>query len=220
MSGFGGWYSERHRRLWEQVAPRMPHDDLAHDAEHVRRVYRWCLALAPEAAADPELAGAAGLVHDLVAIPKDHPDRPLGGERSAAAAGGLLGGVGYEATAVQAVVEAVRTCSWSRGLAPTGPLGRVLQDADRLDALGVLGLARMFATAQRMGGGRLYHPGDPAGTARALDDRHYALDHVARKLRHLVAGLHTSSARAEGARREAAMETAVAELRREIAAPL
>jgi len=39
--------------------------DLAHDALHVARVYRWALRLAPEAGADPDLAGAAALVHDL-----------------------------------------------------------------------------------------------------------------------------------------------------------
>lgn len=212
------WQSQRHRTLWGLVAPRMPVDDLAHDAEHVRRVTLWCLHLARCEEADLDLAGAAGLVHDLVAIPKEHPDRPLGGERSAAAAAGLLPEAGYASGEVAAVVEAVRTCSWSRGLAPTGILGRILQDADRLDAIGVLGLARTVATAQRMGSSALAHPVEPWPEARAPDDRCYALDHVAVKLCHLAAGMHTAAARAEAGRRHDSMMAAVAALRGELAA--
>ncbi len=198
----------------------MPQDDIAHDAEHVARVYRWCLRLAEEGGADPELVGAAGLVHDLVDIPKDHPDRPLGGERSAEAAADLLPGMGYQRTEVEAIVEAVRTCSWSRGLTPSAAEGRVLQDADRLDAIGVIGLARCFATGQRMcartRAGAFYDPADPDATARELDDRHYSLDHVATKMRKLPAAMHTATARAEAALRMQALEAAVAALRREI----
>lgn len=213
------WSSPRHRALWALVAARMPGDDLAHDAEHVRRVTAWCLHLAATEGADVELAGAAGLVHDLVAIPKEHPDRPLGGERSAAAAAGLLPEVGYAPVEIAAVVEAVRTCSWSRGLEPTGPLGRILQDADRLDAIGVLGLARTWSTAQRMGGGLLAHPEQPWPEEREPDDRRYALDHVARKLQHLAAGMHTTAARIEAERRHAAMMAAVEAFRSEVASP-
>ncbi|MCK6502826.1 HD domain-containing protein [Myxococcota bacterium] len=202
--------SPRLDALWRAVQPLLPTADLAHDRDHVLRVTAWARRLAPEAGADPELAVAAALVHDLVNIPKDSPDRPLGSEASAAASRGHLEAAGFTPAEVAQVVEAVRTCSWSRGHAPTGPLGRVLQDADRLDALGAVGLARNLACAQSFAArspSRFYDPADPLGSSgRPLDDVRNAADHFFVKLQHLARGMHTATARAEAARRQAFME--------------
>jgi len=211
----------RHDRLWAAILPLLPTADLAHDRDHVLRVYAWALRLAPEAGADPDLAGAAALVHDLVNIPKDSPDRPLGGEASAKASRGHLDTAGYAPEEREAVVEAVRTCSWSRGLAPTGPLGRVLQDADRLDALGAVGLARNLACAQSFAArspSRFYDPQDPLGdSGRALDDLRNAADHLPRKLLRLARSMHTETARAEAVRRHAFLEAWLGQLTHEAA---
>jgi len=185
--------------------------DLSHDADHVLRVYRWALRLAASEAVDLDLAGAAALVHDLVNVPKESADRPLGSELSAIAGAELLTAAGYGPEEIASIVDAVRTCSWSRGLDPTGPLGAVLQDADRLDAIGAIGLARNFACAQAMaarsGQGRLVHPEDPAGlTGRELDDKAHAADHHRVKLLKLAATMHTALGRTEGARRHAFIE--------------
>ncbi len=220
----------RHARLWASIAPELPQTDLAHDGDHVLRVYAWAVKLAPEAGADPDLAGAAALVHDLVNIPKDSPDRPLGSEASAEASRGHLGVAGYDAAEVAQVVEAVRTCSWSRGLAPTGPLGRALQDADRLDAIGAIGIARNFACAQAMasnpspgrdgGSSRFFHPTDPLGTSgRPLDDVLNAADHYALKLLRLAKRMHTETARAEAWRRHGLMVVFLEHLAREAEVP-
>ncbi len=140
----------RHATLWPSVLAAVPPGELAHDGHHLDRVYAWSLRLAPEAGVDPDLAGATALVHDLAAVPKDSPDRALGGERGALMAGDPLRCVGYGEDEIAAVVEAVRTSSWSRGLAPTSPLAALLQDADRLDAIGGVGIAGVFACAQHM----------------------------------------------------------------------
>jgi uncharacterized protein len=201
----------RHAALFDLTAPLAAPDDLSHDLAHVLRVYRWCVALAPEANASPDLAGACALIHDLVNVPKDSPDRPLASEISAAAAAPWLAAAGYSPAEVTHMVEAVRTCSWSRGLAPTSGLGQALQDADRLDAIGALGIARTFACAQRMhhpnNPSLLLHPTDPAASTRPLDDRAFAADHFRRKLLLLASGMHTPSARAEATRRHALMLT-------------
>ena len=73
----------RHAALWARVEPALPPGELAHDRHHIERVYRWSLRLAGEAGADADLSGAAALVHDLALVPKDSPERALGGERSA-----------------------------------------------------------------------------------------------------------------------------------------
>jgi len=195
----------RHTALWSLVELRLPPGELAHDASHILRVHAWALRLAPEAGADPDLAGAAALVHDLVFVRKDSAARAKGGELSAAAAPAVLAQAGYAADEIAQVADAVRTSSWSRGLPPSGPLGAVLQDADRLDALGALGLMRNLACAQHMakpGAGGFYHPDDPlARGGRRLDDKAWATDHLFAKLLKLSAGMHTPTARAEAARR-------------------
>ncbi|MFW5750179.1 MAG: HD domain-containing protein [Planctomycetota bacterium] len=213
----------RHTALWHRVAGELPRGELAHDAAHIQRVYRWALHLAEEAGVDEDLAGAAALIHDLVFIPKNHPDRPLGGERAAAAAPPHLRQAGYNADEIAQLVEAVRTCSWSRALAPTAQLGRLLQDADRLDALGLIGLARTIACHQHFATaatpGAFYHPTDPTGAdpQRQLDDTRYAFDHLRVKLLRLAAHMHLPSARAEADRRHAWLLAALAELEREFA---
>jgi len=215
---------DRHVPLLRAVASLTP-PDLAHDLQHVVRVYRWALRLAPEAGADPDLSGAAALLHDLVAVPKHLAARPLGAERSAVAAGGLLPRLGYSLGETEVVVDAIATHSWSRGLAPRCAEGVVLQDADRLDAIGVVGFMRNIAVAEAMsraaGDARLrafVHPTDPLWTTeRPLDDRHLALDHWHEKLLKLRDGMHLPSARTEAARRHAWMCSALSQLSSELA---
>jgi len=211
----------RHAPLWAFVEERLPPGELAHDRSHIQRVYQWAVRLAPEADASVDLCGAAALVHDLVTIPKDHPNRSLGGEQSALAAGPLLPKVGYSSGDVAAIVEAVRTSSWSRGWSPTGAIGRVLQDADRLDAIGAVGIARVFACAQEMSRpdspGRFYHPNDPlARSERPLDDRRQAVDHFRAKLLRLASGMHLSGAQHEARQRQEAMNAFLSALEREL----
>ncbi len=211
----------RHVVVWQHVEKHLPAGELAHDVSHIARVYRWALRLAAEGGADADDAGAMALVHDLAFIPKDSPDRALGGERSALLAGTVLQAAGYPDEEVKAIAEAVRTSSWSRGLAPTNALGVVLQDADRLDAIGAVGLMRTFACGQFMSSatrpGQFYHPEDPCAlSGRVVDDRTYAVDHCYAKLLRLAAGMRLPSAQVEAKRRHAAMESFLAQLRDDI----
>lgn len=211
----------RHRTLALAAARYLPAAALAHDALHIERVYRWACRLAVEEGASQDLAGAAALVHDAVAIPKDAPDRPLASERSAQLAATLLPEAGYTDGECADIIEAVRTCSWSRGWQASSALGRIVQDADRLDALGVSGLLRSAACAQEMAersAGTLYDGNDPvAEKGRELNDRQAMLDHLAIKLLQLVDGFHTATAKAEGLRRHRMLLVMRDELLRELA---
>jgi uncharacterized protein len=70
-----------------------------------------------------------------------------------------------------------------------------VQDADRLDALGAVGLARMFYISGRLGRA-LAHPTDPLALHRERDDMRYALDHIEEKLATLPAMMQTQAGRA------------------------
>ncbi|HCH62410.1 MAG TPA: hypothetical protein DFR83_06375 [Deltaproteobacteria bacterium] len=216
----------RHHAVWKAVASATAPGEVAHDLQHVLRVYMWCLKLAPEAGADQDLAGAAGLVHDLVRIPKHLAERPLGGARSAAAAEGLLPEAGYTRAEIGVVVDAVATHSWSRGLAPRSPEGMVLQDADRLDAIGAIGALRNAAVAQAMAAAEpivdgvpraFAHPSDPLALAdRPWNDGVWALDHWRVKLLKLSSGMHLPSARKEARRRHQWMVAMLGQLQSEL----
>jgi uncharacterized protein len=212
----------RHEALLAIVQPRLAEEtDLAHDLDHVLRVYQWAVRLAEEGGADADLAGAAALVHDLVNVPKESAQRAMGSALSAAAGAEVLPEVGYTPDEVEQIVSAVATCSWSRGLPPASPLGAILQDADRLDAIGAVGIARNFACAQAMASrgtsGRFYDPEDPLGqTDRLLDDKRNAADHYTIKLLRLAQTMHTPTAKAEAARRHAFLLAFLEQLGREV----
>ena len=90
-------------------------------------------------------------------------------------------------------------------MTPTNPIGIVLQDADRLDAIGAIGIARNIACAQAMScrgnRGHFYHHSDPLGqSTRTKDDKRYAIDHFAIKLLRLAETMNTPLAKQEATR--------------------
>ncbi|MCC7441360.1 MAG: HD domain-containing protein [Bdellovibrionales bacterium] len=156
--------------------------DGAHDLSHSLRVLANALVIAESEGGEPELLAAAALLHDIANLPKNHPEARLSSERSAEAARRLLVAEGFTPSQVERVCDAILCHSFSRGQAPGTLEGRVFQDADRLDALGAIGIARCFATGGGFGA-RLYHADDPfLRTERAPDDKTYSVDHFFTKL--------------------------------------
>jgi uncharacterized protein len=173
--------------------------DPTHDAAHLLRVALWTLKLGA-AAVDAREAIAAALLHDAVHVPKNSPERSRASEKAADFAATRLAALGFAPEAVARIAAAVRDHSFSRGAVPESALGRALQDADRLEALGAIGLLRTIATGVRMGG-EWFHAEDPFARDRALDDTKYSVDHFFAKLLGLPASMHTEAGRAEAQRR-------------------
>jgi len=205
------------RTLMERVTPRIAGDP-GHDVEHALRVARAGLLLGGDAL-DPREMIAAALLHDVVNLPKNHPDRALASEQSEAVATEWLLELGFHAAAAARVGAAIRTHSFSRGETPTSPLGEALQDADRLEALGVIGVFRTISTGSRMGA-EYFHPSDPWAEDRALDDRRYSIDHFFTKLFGLAATMRTEAGRREAARRAEVMRALLEQLGTELGVPL
>ncbi|MBE2276373.1 MAG: HD domain-containing protein [Rhodobacteraceae bacterium] len=183
-------------RLWQG------HADGAHDLGHVRRVLCNARAIAAEeGGADDAVLVPAAILHDAVNLPKNHPGRRRASTLSAEAAARFLAALpGYPADKIAAVAHAIAAHSFSAGIAPETAEARILQDADRLEALGAIGLARMFHVAGQMGAG-LFDPDDPLATARPLDDRRHALDHLEVKLFPVAAAMQTAAGRRMAAER-------------------
>lgn len=203
---------DRLSAVWAWVQEHMQHDT-AHDEGHLTRVARWTLRCAPDLPA--ALAVAAALTHDLVNLPKNHPNRAQASELSAQEVRAHLPRLGFTPQDTDEITLAVRDHSYSRGATPQTRLGAALQDADRLDALGALGVLRVAGVGGQLGRA-LLDPQDPWAQERELDDLKFTLDHFFTKLLKLDATFLTPAGQAEARRRTLTMRAFLAELASEL----
>lgn len=193
------------RRTEAFVRERMSGEGSGHDWWHVHRVRQTALRLAGEEGADAFVVELAALLHDVA----DHKFH--GGDASAGprAAREWLGGLCVDAGVTEHVAAIIAELSFKGAGVPT-PMssveGAVVQDADRLDAIGAMGIARAFA----FGGsrGRLMHDPDAAPEMHDSFERYKSsagptVNHFHEKLLLLRDRMNTASARrvAEGRHR-------------------
>lgn len=191
--------------------------DSAHDLAHVLRVWANAQDIAAhEPRADLELLYAATMLHDLVNLPKDAPNRAEASRLSARDAQPIARQAGLPEAKLAALAHAIEAHSFSAGIAPQTLEAKILQDADRLDALGAIGIARMFAVSGALGR-PLYDPADPRAQNRALDDTSFAIDHFETKLFQLHETMQTERGRSLAKARTLYMRRFLAELMKDIA---
>ena len=183
--------------LTELAAELLPHalepsEDGAHDLSHLQRVWHNARTLQIEEGGDLEVLLAAVLLHDCVAVEKNSPLRSQASRLAAEKASKVLANLNWPEARIDAVIHAIEAHSFSANITPLTLEARLMQDADRLDSLGMLGVARTFYTAGRMGSA-LYDPHDPEARDRDYDDKRFCLDHFQIKLLHLADGFHTAA---------------------------
>ncbi len=167
--------------------------DAAHDVSHTDRVWANAQVISGgEMPCDMTVLLAACYLHDLVSLPKDSPERAGASALSAQAARPVLAGLGLSDAQIIAACHAIEAHSFSANITPETLEAKVLQDADRIEALGAIGIARCFATTGVLGGA-LFHGVDPFGTARPLNDKAYAVDHFKTKLLGLPETMQTKT---------------------------
>ncbi|MHC8410213.1 HD domain-containing protein [Pseudomonas sp. Hz4] len=169
-----------------------PSEDGAHDLSHLQRVWHNVRTLHAEEGGDLEVLLAAVLLHDCVAVEKNSPLRSQASRLAAEKASIVLADMAWPSETVNAVAHAIEAHSFSANIAPTTLEAKIMQDADRLDSLGMLGVARTFYIAGRMGSA-LYDPQDPEAKEREYDDKRFCLDHFQTKLLHLADGFQTTT---------------------------
>ena len=210
------WYPPILQRLRGQFESG-PTRDAAHDLSHVLRVAGLAAEIATEGGADAETCVAAALLHDLVYLPKNHPDSSQTAELAAAQVPEWCAPFPTLAAKSESIAHSVAAHSFSGGIAPRTLEAQVVQDADRLEALGAIGIARTFATGGSFGGG-LWHPQDPWAESRELDDKAWSLDHFPKKLLKLADAMNTAAGRRRAAARERVIREFLAALREELGA--
>jgi uncharacterized protein len=157
----------------------------------------------------------AALLHELFNHPKGHPESHRSGEVCAEHARALLREHGAAEHHVEAVGYAIAVHPFSLGVTPDTLEAKVLQDADRLDAIGAIGIARCFATCADMKR-PFYDPDDPWCERREPDDKQWGVDHFAKKLLRLEGIFHTDRAREIARARTAFMRAYLDQLAGEI----
>jgi uncharacterized protein len=189
--------------------------DLGHGRDHVIRVLKNTLYLTELEKTNALVTVPAACLHDCVAVPKDSPLRSQASKLAAERAGEFLAGLPYPAELLSEVRHAIEAHSYSAGIPPRTAEARVVQDADRLDSLGAIGIARCLLV-----GGQLGRPlcaaDDPFCEAREPDDGQYTLDHFYAKLLKLPSTMQTAAGRAEAERRAQVMRGWLDQLRAEI----
>lgn len=200
LEGFD-WGRDAARRVEERMRA-----DGAHDAGHLARVLRNARTIARGERdrgtdLDWEVVAAAVVFHDVVNPPKDSDRRDRASAESAEVARQFFRDRERLDESRRALVgEAVERHSYSRGLEPESPESAVVQDADRLEAIGAVGAARCFSVSGSMEGA-IAHPSDPFGETREWDDTAYAVDHFFEKLLELRGTFRTETGRELAAER-------------------
>lgn len=209
------WFPPLLEKLKAHLAAEPFERDGAHDLAHILRVARLADRIASAEGADRDTAVAAALLHDLVYRPKNHPESPRTAELSAELAGAWCGELAPLAPKAEAILHAIEAHSWSGAAEAETLEARVVQDADRLEALGAIGIARVFATGASFHS-QLWHPGDPWAEHRPLDDKRHTLDHFFKKLLKLADAMTTAEGRRLAASRQRAMTAYLDALREEL----
>jgi len=125
----------------EFVASFLEGEPSSHDMGHINRVEALCLEIQKEEGGDPLILRLAALLHD-VGVVKEHEE---GGDHalySAEIASEFLRKAGFGKEFIEAVASCILTHRFSGGKSPDTIEARILQDADRLDALGAVGIFR------------------------------------------------------------------------------
>jgi len=175
-------------------------NDPAHDFEHVMRVYNNAQKISKKEKANQKLVLSAVLLHDIVSYPKSSKRSKMSSIESAKKSKTLLKKYNFTTEEVTIISDAISDHSFSQNKIPRTIEGKILQDADRLDALGAIGIARVFATSGSLNR-PFYNIHDPFCNQRNPDDSHWAIDHFFNKLLKLQSLMNTKSGKIEAKKR-------------------
>ncbi len=140
------WFAKLRAQVREEYQ-KNPEQSLAHREDHVERVFLRAMKMADTLESvwgvplDREVLGAAALLHDIQQpVHEKHRHATLSAERAEK----LLGSINFPREKIPMVRTLILEHSSEDGSLPTSPEAKILFDADKLDGLGALGIARVF----------------------------------------------------------------------------
>lgn len=185
-------------RTVQLVKEKLGDDTTGHDYFHIMRVRALAARLAEQEGADVFVVELAALLHDI-ADWKFHGGDLNEGPRVASE---WLQSIGEKAQTIEKVAAIIKEVSYKGAGVQTTPAsleGKVVQDADRLDALGAIGIARTFAYGGKFER-QMYDPDRPPVMHQSFEEYKNAkgttLNHFYEKILLLKDRLNTESARA------------------------
>jgi len=173
-------------------------DEGAHTYDHTQRVYRLAIEIGEKMNANLEVLAAAALLHD-VGRGRETETGISHAILSARMGQEVLKRAGYTPEEIEQITDAIRTHRFSEGLTPNSLEGKILSDADKLDAIGAIGVFRAIAQA--------------AVSGRGIKG---FLEHADDKLLRLRDMMYTDVSRERAQRRHQVLLTFVQELRTEL----
>ncbi len=149
------------KKLKERILPYFEEGG-SHAFDHTERVYNLALKIGKKENADLDIVQAAALLHDIARLKEDNKEIECHAECGAELAEKILIEMNFPEDKIKDVVYSIKVHRHSKGLNAETIEAKIIQDADRLDVLGAITIARMFST----GGKRnipIYIPGVPFG---------------------------------------------------------
>ncbi len=205
---------EKLQALMKITREKMKHHGSAHDFSHVMRVYRLAERIGRREKADMSVLLPAVLLHDIAKPSKKSvAERKKSAGSSARIASGILRKL--NCPKADEILYCIKVHSFSKGITPKTKEAKILQDCDRLDAIGGIGIARCFAVGENMKI-PLYEEKDPFALHRKLNDDKYSLDHFYVKLLKLKDMMHTQEAKKIAEERHKFIEKYLQQLKKEI----
>ncbi len=215
MSMVAAWEREWGNRLSQVAARAMEGADPGHGWDHVARVVGNAKEITEREGANPWIVLPAAWLHDCVLLPKNAPHRHEASRLASAKAKEWLQMIEYPSEWHDPIQHAIEAHSFSAGIPCKTLDAQVVQDADRLEALGAIGIARCLQTGAVLRQ-PLYDPHEPFPFGRTADDRAYSMDHFFVKLLRLPATMQTESGRSMARSRTEVMVTFLRALAREL----
>jgi len=189
--------------------------DPAHDISHVQRVVQNTISLTHAANGNADVTIVAAWLHDCVSVAKDSPLRKQASKLAADEAIRFLKTIDYPSELLADIHHAIEAHSFSANIETRTLEAQIVQDADRLEAVGAIGIARCLLTGGSLDR-PLYDPADPFAEKRTADDGLWTIDHFYCKLLGLADTMKTEAGKAEAIKRTEYMKGYLQQLAAEI----
>lgn len=170
-------------------------ESTGHDWFHIERVWRNAKLIAQNEACDSFIVELAALLHDVA----DHKFVKNANEEAEKRINQILLELNVEHHQINQVIEIVQNCSFKGGVSENkinSIEGFIVQDADRLDAIGAIGVARTFAYGGKFGN-EIYNPNIEPQNFKSEEEyrnsRTHTINHFYEKLLKLKDGMNTET---------------------------